>query len=346
MTPELAHTASDLTDRSENTRWLPAGSDDAAAALTLRFVDAWARWLEQEPGPSDGQSLLIPTSHGEAHVIRFVGHGKIPILLIHGWPTSFLAFHRAIGPVRQMASEVVLAILPGFGTAPAPKDGMAIAAIAGVLADAMMLLGHSRFIVHGQDWGSVVARQIAVSFPDRVVGVHVSAGLQGFMADGPACGDSWRRLGAFADKGRGYLHFQSHRPDFLAVGLGDSPAGLLAWQLDKYQLWQASLGPDFGLGEDFILANATFYWAAGSIGSSMRIYSENRDVPAAPPSAVPTAVSVFGTGDFACREVSMRENNLIAWYEHADGGHVAALDATDSFISDLSDFVNRMETVA
>ncbi len=279
-------------------------------------------------------------------MIRFVGRGKVPILLIHGWPTSFLAFHRAIGPMRERASEVVLAILPGFGTAPAPRNGMKIAAIARVLADAMLLLGHSRFIVHGQDWGSVIARQMAVDFPSHVVGVHVSAGLQGFMAEGPAGGDSWHRLGAFADEGRGYLHVQSRRPDFLAVGLGDSPAGLLAWQLDKYQLWQASLGPDFGLGDDFILANATFYWAGGSIGRSMRIYSENRDVPIAPPSNVPTAVSVFGSGDFACREVTARENNLIAWYEHTNGGHVAALDATHNFIADLSDFVNRMETVA
>lgn len=344
--PDLAHAAPDLADRLKGTRWLPAAADDAAAALTLRFVEAWARWLGQEAGPPRGQSLLIPMRYGEAHVLRFAGDRRMPILLIHGWPTSFLAFHRIVGPMTRVASEIVLAILPGFGAAPAPREGMTIAAIAGVFADAMKWLGHSRFIVHGQDGGSVIARQMTVDFADHVCGVHVSAGLQGFMADGPACGDSWRRLSAFADAGRGYLHVQSRRPDFLAVALGDSPAGMLAWQLDKYQLWQASLGPDFGLGDDFILANATFYWAAGSIGSSMRIYSKNRDLPATPPSPVPTAVSVFGTGDFACREVSARENNLIAWYEHASGGHVAALDATGDFVADLSNFVSRMETVS
>jgi len=98
-----------------------------------------------------------------------------------------------------------------------------------------------------------------------------------------------------------------------AVALADSPADLLALQLDKYRLWQPGWDEHFGLGEDFVFANATLYWMTRSAGSSMRVYSANRDPEAMPASAVPTGVSVFGSGDFASAQVAARENNLIAW---------------------------------
>jgi hypothetical protein len=161
------------------------------------------------------------------------------------------------------------------------------------------------------------------------------------MADASTADSAWARLREFAVDGAGYLQLQSRRPDSLAVALADSPAGLLAWQLDKYQLWQPTLGEHFGLGEDFIFANATLYWMTRSAGSSMRIYSANRNVEGAAESHVPTGVSVFGSGDFASAAVAARENNLVAWYEHATGGHVAALDAPAEFVEDLTDFVHR-----
>ena len=47
-------------------------------------------------------------------------------------------------------------------------------------------------------------------------------------------------------------------------------------------------------------------------------------------------MSVFGSGDFASAEVAARKNNLVAWYEHPTGGHVAALDAPAEFVADLT----------
>ncbi len=126
-----------------------------------------------------------------------------------------------------------------------------------------------------------------------------------------------------------------------AVALADSPAGLLALQLDKYQLWQPGWDEHFGLGEDFIFANATLYWMTRSAGSSMRVYSASRDPEAMPASAVPAGVSVFGSGDFTSAQVAARENNLIAWYAHSTRGHVAALDAPVEFVADPTDFIDR-----
>ncbi len=107
-------------------------------------------------------------------------------------------------------------------------------------------------------------------------------------------------------------------------------------------LASTAAGEAFGLGEDFIFANATFYWATNSVGSSMRIYAAHHDCVDPVVSEVPTAVSVFGSGDFASTGVAERENNLIAWYEHTTGGHVASLDAPTDFVADLTDFTTRI----
>lgn len=344
--PSLPPSAGDLIRRLQTTAWpvLPEGDGHAhgvPASVTQRYASGWVRWLEQAELPELGAHELVQAAGGGVHVVRFGGSGRVPILLLHGWPTSFLAFHRVIEPLRRIGSELVLATLPGFGTSPLPSSDWSIGQMAGQLLSVMSQLGHDRFVVHGQDWGSVAARTIGALAPDRVIGVHVSAGLRGFIADGSTADDAGARLRQFAVDGAGYLQLQSRRPDSLAVALADSPAGLLAWQLDKYQLWQPALDQHFGLGEDFIFANATLYWMTRSVGSSMRIYSANRDTEAIAASTVPTGVSVFGSGDFASAQVAARENNLIAWYEHSAGGHVATLDAPVELVADLTDFIDR-----
>lgn len=336
-----------LRHRLNETRWpvLPHPADGAhgvTPSSVQGFVEEWGRWLEQPQGQGVGEHAVLDIGGFGLHVARFPGTGQVPILLLHGWPTSFLAFHRVIEPLRGAASEVVLASLPGFGPSALPPAGWSIAESARMLTDAMSVMGHDRFIVHGQDWGSVVARAVGAIEPDRVLGVHVSAGLRGFMADSSNDEPAWSRLREFAVDGGGYLQLKCRRPDSLAFALSDSPAGLLAWQLDKYQLWQGDLGDDFGLGKDFILADVTLYWLAGSAGSNMRIYSIDPGDLDPVAGGVPTGVSVFGKGDFVARAVCARENNLLPWSQHDTGGHVASLDAAPEFIADLTDFINRV----
>jgi pimeloyl-ACP methyl ester carboxylesterase len=345
--PDLHRDAARLVRRLAATSWsaLPdegswwAGVPEGVAR---GYAEAWTRWLAQPPAQPLGTHEIVAVADGAVHTVRFPGAGQVPILLLHGWPTSFLAFHRVIDPLLELASELVLVTIPGFGRSPLPPAGPSVGPAAELILGVMERLGHSSFVVHGQDWGSVIAREIGVRAPDRVRGVHVSAGLRGFLADGRTPDQAWERLREFAVDGAGYLQLQSRRPDSIAVALADSPAGLLTWQLDKYQLWQSALGADFGLGEDFILANATLYWATNSIGGSLRIYAANRDTVTTPSAGVPTGVSVFGSGDFASAGVAGQENNLVAWYEHPTGGHVAALDAPDEFVADLTDFLSRL----
>jgi hypothetical protein len=78
------------------------------------------------------------------------------------------------------------------------------------------------------------------------------------------------------------------RPDTIAAALTDSPAGLVAWIIDKYRDW-SDCGGDLETrwDKDTILMVATLHWATGTIGSSFgQYYSYPLNEPV-PPITVP-----------------------------------------------------------
>lgn len=106
------------------------------------------------------------------------------MLLVHGWLTSFLVFHRVVDELRMLCSDLVLVSTPGFGTSSLPHVSWSATDTSRLLVAAMTTLRHDRSVVHGEDWVPVVARTRGQLAPEHVVGVRVSAGLTGFMADG------------------------------------------------------------------------------------------------------------------------------------------------------------------
>ncbi|WP_202865745.1 hypothetical protein [Kribbella turkmenica] len=56
----------------------------------------------------------------------------------------------------------------------------------------------------------------------------------------------------------------------LAYGLVDSPAGQLAWIMDKFRAWTypAETLPEELIGRDRLLTNAMIYWLTGTAGSA------------------------------------------------------------------------------
>lgn len=68
---------------------------------------------------------------------------------------------------------------------------------------------------------------------------------------------------------------QSTKPQTLAYGLNDSPAGLAAWIIEKYRSWSDCDGNiEKRFSKDESLVNLTIYWVAETINLSMRIYYE------------------------------------------------------------------------
>jgi hypothetical protein len=68
------------------------------------------------------------------------------------------------------------------------------------------------------------------------------------------------------------LH-SSARPYSLARGLNDSPAGLAAWIVEKFQRWGDCHGQvETRFTKDELLTNIIIYWATETIGSSFLPY--------------------------------------------------------------------------
>ena len=140
--------------------------------------------------------------------------------------------------------HVVVPALPGFPfAAPVLGGGMSAARMAHVVAAAMAELGYDRYVVSAGDVGNDVAEVLAHDFPDAVAALHLTDVSQyRYLVDPPS--DLSERERAYTEHGHrwqrdegGYMHLQRTKPHTLAVGLGDSPAGLAAWLLEKLRGW-------------------------------------------------------------------------------------------------------------
>lgn len=360
----------DLRSRLATTRLpdpLPADdwSTGVPVAVLRDLVDRWARhdWratearlnqLPQFTTRVDGQSIHF------VHVRSRV-EGARPLMLVHGWPGSFLEFEGLIGPLTdpeahggrpEDAFHVVIPSLPGFGfSAPVTSAGWTTAHIAQVFTEIMTRLDYDRYVVQGGDIGAGVAPEMARVAPDRVIGVHVNGALGGFGGEldddakaklTPLEKDRLRRIEGFMRDEFGYIAIQSTRPALLGAMTADSPVSQLAWMLDKLQAWShpAETPATDLLGEEFVLANASLYWLTATAGSSAYVgYAQEQGWGDEPQnSGVPTAAIQFAH-DIGLRFVAERSNTIVRWTDVADrGGHFAALEEPETLVDDLRAF--------
>ncbi|MFH8663180.1 hypothetical protein [Streptomyces afghaniensis] len=80
-------------------------------------------------------------------------------------------------------------------------------------------------------------------------------------------------IGMFAAVGSGSLAIQPTRPQSLAYGLTDSPAGQLAWSIEKFKEWSnpAAELPEDAIDRDTLLTNVMPYWLTATGGSAARM---------------------------------------------------------------------------
>ncbi|PRY44745.1 epoxide hydrolase family protein [Umezawaea tangerina] len=257
------------------------------------------------------------------------------VVLLHGWPDSVLRFERVLPLLAD--AHVVVPALPGFPfAAPSTGPGMSVNRMAGIVADALEELGHPRYTLSGGDVGGAVAEIIAAEHPDRVAALHLTnvAPWRAFTADPAALApDAAAYLARSAQWFRsegGYIAVQSTRPNTLAVGLGDSPAGLAAWIVEKLESWS----DDSAFTTDELLTWVTAYWVSGAIGTSFATYVE----PATPAGRIdtPTVLSVFPR-DLKPEPRSYAEVflNVREYVEHPAGGHFAAWEQPEAYVDDV-----------
>ncbi|MGW7531784.1 epoxide hydrolase family protein [Amycolatopsis sp. NPDC054798] len=335
----------EMRERLQRTRrvtspWSADGTRGISGTRLDELLERWANgydWGVHERRIGEFPWVTVQTGDTELRVIhqRSADPGAPVVVLLHGWPDSVLRFERVLPLLADL--HVVVPALPGFPfAAPLAKPGMSANRIAGIVADALDELGYPRYTVSGGDVGGTVAELLAAEHPDRVAALHLTniAPQHAFTAD-PAklAPDAKAYLGRAAQWFRaegGYIAMQSTRPDTLAVALGDSPAGLAAWIVEKLESW--SDGSAFT--PDELLTWVTAYWVTGTIGTSFATYAE----PVTLPDRIdtPTVLSVF-PHDTKPEPRSYAEAfvNLREYVEHRAGGHFAAWEQPAAYASDV-----------
>ncbi len=349
----------DLNERLARTRWpdeppLDAWSTGTSLAYAKDLCGYWRErfdWRAWEAKLNDFPQFKTRLHGIDVHFIhvRSPNPAALPLLLSHGWPGSIVEFHALI-PRLAPHFHVVAPSLPGYTLSFAPgQKRFGTEEIAACFADLMTRLGYERFGAQGGDWGGFISSVIGHRYPSRVAGIHLNllAVSREPRIDAPTEEEAQylRALRHFAREETGYQWIQGTRPQTLAFGLTDSPAGLAAWIAEKFHAWSDCGGTiENAIARDALLANTSLYWFTGAIGSSFWPYYARRHGPWPIPEGetvkVPTGYAAFPK-EIVRPPRSIAEKmytNIRRWTVMPRGGHFAALEQPALLAEDVIAF--------
>ncbi len=357
----------DLQARLARVRWpddAPEASWDygVPVAYLRELVEYWRErfdWRAQERAINRFHHFHAEVSGLALHFIHERGRGPkpLPLILTHGWPSTFYEMDKVIPLLTDPARfggdpadtfDVVVPSLPGYGFSdPYPHRGQWN--VPELWASLMEGLGYARFGAQGGDIGAGVTTLLGRYYPERVVGIHLSSivGDPNPLPDPASLSEAERAYlqhrEAWSREEGGYSHIQGTRPQTLAYGLSDSPVGLAAWIVEKFRAWSDCGGDvERRFSKDELLTTVTLYWATQTINSSIRRYYESRHAPAPAGAtglvAVPTAVTTGMVEPEPPLEWAERRYNIQRWAARPRGGHFLAMEEPEWFVEDVRAF--------
>lgn len=359
----------DLKDRLGRTRWpseIPNTGWDYGANLAYmkELVEYWRtrfNWREQERKLNALPQFVTRIDGIDVHFVHQKSShpNAIPIVLIHGWPGSIVEFTEVIGPLTEPtkhggtaadAFHVVALSLPGYGFSSKPQErAYSNKRIAKMIATLMPRLGYTRYAAQGGDWGGIIVRQLGLTDPTHLIGLHSNLCIAGQPpGSNPFEGvpDDERKMveavRARLTTEQGYSGIQGTKPMTLGFGLNDSPAGLAAWIVEKFRTWSDSNGNvESKFTKDELLTNITIYWATETGPSSVRLYYENRVDPQLNGRVeVPFACARFPKELFGVvpRKWIEAQYKVEQFTDMPRGGHFAAMEEPQLLVDDMRKF--------
>jgi microsomal epoxide hydrolase len=346
----------DLKERLARTRWpdepsLEPWSTGTNLAYLRELAQYWRNgfdWRAAEAKLNAFPQFTAPVGGIDLHFIHAPGKGKnpMPLLLSHGWPGSVFEFLKII-PLLQEHFTVVAPSLPGYGLSFRPgQKRFGSEDMAEVFAELMTdVLGYRRFGCQGGDWGASISSVLGYRYPERLTGIHLN--LLVVRRDPKTVQDKkfLDQLNAFLKEETGYQAIQGTKPQTLAYGLTDSPAGLAAWIVEKFRSWSDCDGnPENAISRDEMLADISLYWFTGAIGSSFWPYYARLHagwpIPEGKTIDVPTGYAEFPK-EILSPPRSLAEKtytDIRRWSVMAKGGHFAALEQPAALAREVIEF--------
>lgn len=369
----VADTAiADLKARLGRTRWpdeIPGtgwayGADvDYLKELTAYWRDQFD-WRAQERRLNAFPQFTATIDDLGIHFIhaRGIGPNPKPLVITHGWPSSVSEFAKIIplltdpaahGGDARDAFDVIAPSMPGYGFSSRPeKPGLTSLAVAHLWPKLMSELGYGRFFAHGGDIGAGVTNGLARHHGDRVIAAHTMASPYPLPTDesDPTLTKAERDYLALIKKWDweedAYGHLQRTKPQTLAVGLNDSPAGLATWIVEKWRAWSDCGGDvERRFTKDELLTNVSIYWFTETIGSSVRMYYESQHSNRPRPTTkIETPTRLFLTReevDLCPKEWAERSYANLSYGVTPTGGHFLASEEPKILADDIRSFFWR-----
>ena len=334
----------DLKERLGRVRWpdeppLEAWSTGSSLAYMKGLVEYWRDgfdWRAAEAKLNAFPQFTVPVQGIDLHFIHAPGKrlGAMPLLLSHGWPGSVFEFMRLI-PLLQEDFTVVAPSLPGYGLSFKPgQPRFGAEAMAEACAELMTgVLGYQRYGCQGGDWGASISSVLGLRYPKNLTGIHLNLLV---VRRDPQLTDDKKylaQLNHFLREETGYQAIQGTKPQTLAYGLTDSPAGLAAWIVEKFHSWSDCDGnPENAIPRDEMLANIALYWFTGAIGASFWPYyarlHEGWPIPEGGTIGVPMGYAEFPQEILSPPRALAQKTytDIRRWTVMPKGGHFAALE--------------------
>jgi microsomal epoxide hydrolase len=361
----------DLKDRLARTRFPDQAPDapwayGADLAYMKDLVEYWRTrfdWRAQEAKLNAYPQFMVSMPDVDVHYLRVEGKGlnPMPLLLMHGWPGSVFEFVDILpmltdpsrfGGDPADAFTVIAPSLPGYGLSFKPgQKRFAIEDIARTFSSLMVdVLGFKRYGAQGGDYGAFTSSRLGYAHAEHLIGIHIN--LLTIRRDlPPPATPSAEEKQYFADLAEwtreetAYQVIQGTKPQTLAYGLTDSPAGLAAWIAEKFRTWTDNDGTiESAVGRDHMLADISLYWFTGAIGSSFwpyyaRLHS-GWPIPDGGTIQVPTGYAAFPK-EIIRPPRSLAEvtyPNIQRWTKMPKGGHFAAMEQPAALAEEIRAF--------
>ncbi|PLB52744.1 putative epoxide hydrolase [Aspergillus steynii IBT 23096] len=284
----------------------------------------------------------------------------VPVVLLHGWPGSFLEFlpmldlFRDQYTPRTLPYHFIVPSLPGyaFSSGPPLDRNYTNEDVARVVDRLMKGLGfESGYVAQGGDIGSMISRVLAVDY-DSCKAAHLNFMM--IPAAPPGISDAnlsdnekqaLRRREEFLNFGKAYADEHATRPSTIGHVLSSSPLALLAWCGEKFLQWV-----DEPLPSQTILEFVSLYWLTETYPRSIYSYRENIDAFFDPEAyrqrwfiRKPLGFSSFPMELTPTPKPWLEATgNVVYFKDHRKGGHFAALEKPNVLKEDLTEFIAQV----
>lgn len=355
----------DLRIRINNTRWTDEITDSGwSYGANLSYIKELANywvgtfdWRKIEREINAYPNFIADIDGYKIHFLHVKGRGKktIPLIITHGWPGSFIEIMKLIPLLTNddaFSFDLVIPSIIGFGfSGRVTQPGCNSAFVADLWHRLMEKLGYKNYGAQGGDIGSGISAWLSLKHPESIIGLHLNyipGSYKPFIKEGEQLKEEVKAFQKYAanwsSKEGAYSQQQSSKPITLAYGLNDSPVGLCAWIIEKFNSWSDNKGNiENVFSKSELLANVTLYWVTETVHSSIRMYTENSKHPL-----------IFGEKDFVKVPVAFikfpkelptpprsyieKGFNIKRWTEMTEGGHFAAMEQPDLLAKDIKDF--------